>query len=188
LDKEKIRKKYDLSADKLVVVVSTGAHGVLSKAYEVADGILNYPNMQGIIVCGSNDELYDRLATQNQGNPRILTYTEDMHELLEVADILVTKSGGVSLTEAAIKGVPVLMHNPLAGQEYENAKYFVEKDAGIIAYAEEELLSSLQWLASDLPKMEQMQQNMKNISQERSAEKIIRDIMEKEGWLKNEFL
>lgn len=47
---------------------------------------------------------------------------------MDVSDLLITKPGGMTCTEAMAKGIPMLFYEPLPGQEEENLHYFAEKD------------------------------------------------------------
>jgi len=100
-----------------------------------------------------------------------------MHELLELADVMITKPGGISLMEATIKGVPVLLYNPVYGQELENARYFSEKKAGVIATNKSDLIYQLIIILNEEGLLEEMKQNIKNLSHLFSAKEIVEDIL-----------
>ena len=104
--------------------------------------LASQPEIQVVVVCGNNTKLYDHTIelTNEFNNLKVLGYCKEMHELLEIADLMITKPGGISLTEAAIKGVPVILYNPVYGQELENAKYFSDKHAAVIVSNETELI------------------------------------------------
>ena len=111
------------------MLVAAGTHGVVSRVDEIAERLAAQPEIQVVVVCGKNEKLYDQTIelTKEFSNLKVLGYCKEMHELLEIADLMVTKPGGISLTEAAVKGVPVILYNPVYGQELENAKYFSDK-------------------------------------------------------------
>ncbi len=77
-----------------------------------------------IAVCGSNQELYGELRQRYEGRMTIVGHTDRMAEYLAASDLYLTKPGGLSSTEAAVMGVP-LMHMPaIPGCETHNAAYF----------------------------------------------------------------
>ncbi len=115
---------------------------MVSHVDEIAKRLASQPEIQVVVVCGNNTKLYDHtIELINEfNNLKVLGYCKEMHELLEIADLMITKPGGISLTEAAIKGVPVILYNPVYGQELENAKYFSDKNAAVIVSNETELI------------------------------------------------
>ena len=103
---EELYKKYDLNPNKHIVLVAAGAHGVVSHVDDIAQRLASQPEIQVVVVCGNNTKLYDHTIelTNEFDNLKVLGYCKEMHELLEIADLMITKPGGISLTEAAIKG------------------------------------------------------------------------------------
>jgi len=180
LHKEELFKKYRLSPKRKTLLISAGTHGVLAGVPEMATQLMENENLQVIVVCGKNERLYEELQhlPSPSGRLVVLGYTKDMHELLEISDALITKPGGISLTEAAIKGVPVLLYKPVYGQELENAKYFSEKKAGIIVSNRGELMGAIFSLLEAPDLLSQMKSNISALAQPFSAEKIVTDILE----------
>ncbi|MCL1948150.1 MAG: glycosyltransferase [Turicibacter sp.] len=180
LDAESLYRKYRISAKRRTLLISAGTHGVLPGVGEMASQLIEDNYLQVIVVCGKNERLYHDLKgiPNPAGRLVVLGYTQDMHELLEISDILITKPGGISLTEAAVKGVPVLLYKPVYGQEMENAKYFSEHSAGIIASNRTELMGAIFSLLDNPAYLEQMKENISKLAQPHSAEKIVNDILQ----------
>lgn len=63
-------------------------------------------------------------------NIRILGFTKEVSKLMDVADVLVTKPGGMTCTEGMSKGIPMLFYEPIPGQEEENCEYFIRNGFG----------------------------------------------------------
>ena len=101
----------------------------------------------------------------------MLGYCTEMHELLEIADLMVTKPGGISLTEAAVKGVPVILYNPVYGQELENAKYFSDKNAAVIVSSESELIYHVLIILNEEGLLDEMKNNIKQLSRDHILQK-----------------
>lgn len=83
------------------------------------------------VVCGTNKSLYRRLNRKCAGNPRvrILSYVRDVAGLLDSADLYLTKPGGISVTEAAEKRLPMVLIDTVAGCEDYNLHFFVDLGA-----------------------------------------------------------
>ena len=180
LETSKIYKKYSLSPNLKTLLVSAGTHGVLSGVVEMVAQLLEDRKVQLIVVCGKNEKLFNELKSLPNPSGRlvVLGYTTQMHELLQVSDVMITKPGGISLTEAAIKGVPVLMYKPVYGQEMENANYFSEKKAGIIVSNRTELMGAVFTLFESPALLSQMKENIRKLSQLNSAERITGEILQ----------
>lgn len=66
----------------------------------------------------------ERNPIYQQPNIHVMGFTREVDKLMEVSDLLVTKPGGMTCSEGLAKGIPMLFHNPLPGQEQENCQYF----------------------------------------------------------------
>ena len=78
------------------------------------------------IVCGTNRRLYRRLTRRYRDDRRVqvLGYVEDMSALMDSANLCLTKPGGISTTEAAVKSLPMVLINAVSGCERYNLSYF----------------------------------------------------------------
>ena len=85
------------------------------------------------VVCGTNDKLKAQLESNygNLHNLHILGFVKDMSALLDSADLYLTKAGGISVSEAATKSVPMVFINAVAGCETYNADFYSELGCGI---------------------------------------------------------
>ena len=78
-------------------------------------------------------ERFDELVsdTNSKDAVKILSYTNQVPELMSVSDLVITKPGGLTTTESLASGLPLIIINPLPGQEEENAMYVEKSGAGI---------------------------------------------------------
>ncbi len=79
-----------------------------------------------IVVCGNNRKLYEKLEMRYGGQITMLGHTDRMAEYLRAGDLYISKPGGLSSTEAAVCGIPLLHMPPIPGCETYNAGYFLE--------------------------------------------------------------
>lgn len=178
-NKFEIYEKYQLDPDKRTVVVSAGAYGVVSHVDEIAIRLASQPGIQVIVVCGNNHKIYDKMlhVKSDYNNLVVLGYCKEMNELLDIADLMVTKPGGISLTEAAVKSVPVILYNPVYGQELENARYFEEKGASVIVSSESELVYHVLIILNEDGMLNTMKENINQLSRLYSAKNIVEDVL-----------
>ncbi len=87
------------------------------------------PDVDISIVCGTNRRLEKRLAKRYAANPRVHVrgFVRDMSLLMDSVDLCLTKPGGISITEAAVKRVPLILIDAVAGCEEANLDFFVRK-------------------------------------------------------------
>ena len=86
-----------------------------------------------IVVCGKNATVLERIS--KMGMPQnvhasIHGFVLNIHEMMNASDLVVTKSGGLTSAEALVKGLPMIIMDPIPGQEMRNADLIVEHGAG----------------------------------------------------------
>lgn len=110
------------------------------------------------IVCGSNEELYEKLSKKFRTVPRvnIMGVVADMPPLMQSADLFLTKPGGLSSTEAAAAGVPMVLIDAVAGCEEHNLAFFLALGAAVTADTPEELAETALSLLSDEKRLSEM--------------------------------
>jgi processive 1,2-diacylglycerol beta-glucosyltransferase len=120
-----------------------GAYGVLGGAKWICKFLVesDFP-VQTMIVCGQDEKLYKALdpLMANGKNPAArFGFVKNVEELMSAADMIITKAGGLTVSEALTKRVPLVIFRPIPGQEEENARYLEDIGAGRTAKNEEEL-------------------------------------------------
>ncbi len=96
-------------------------------------GSLDLP-CQIIVVTGHNVQLKERIEQMAPGlaNPvRVLGYVNNVNELMASSDIMVSKAGGLSCAEALAAGIPLLIMDPLPGQEQRNTQFLSSAGAAV---------------------------------------------------------
>lgn len=184
LERYKLHERYGLAADKPIVLLMAGAQGVMPDTAKLCASLLEqHTDVQLAVVCGHNRLLYTSLEQQFIGHPfrerlRLFEYVDQMHELMAIATILVTKPGGITLAEAIAAGLPIFIYRPVPGQEKRNAQYLQSKGAAVISYGHEDLTARItQFLASP----ERLKNSLASISRLQqagsAAETIAGDIL-----------
>jgi processive 1,2-diacylglycerol beta-glucosyltransferase len=133
-----VRRRLGLPEDRLTVLMVWGGFGV-GKAEEMVQEVMAmlqiFPEQSFtlIAVCGKNEKLYERLTTAHPASnvtTRILGFVDNLHELMNASNLLVSKAGGLTSAEAMAMGIPMLVVDPIPGQESRNAEMIVEHRAG----------------------------------------------------------
>ncbi|RAU96560.1 MGDG synthase family glycosyltransferase [Paenibacillus sp. YN15] len=182
-DRQAIRTELGLKPELPTVMIMGGGGGLIGGDWArlLQDpGLLALP-LQVVIVCGRNEKLKDKLAREMKGYPHpvLLTgYVNNIPELMAASDLLITKPGGLTSSEALASGLPMLLYKPLPGQEYDNAAYLTGIGAALQAKGPEEFTAQLARLLTDPGLLAQMKASARLYSRQDSAEGAVREILE----------
>lgn len=133
-DAAALRSKHRIGSDRPLLLVLCGGFGVGPIESLVEGLIASVENAQLVVIAGRNQALQERLekaARRTIVPSRVLGFTTEMHEWLALADVVVTKPGGLTSSEALALGVPMVVANAIPGQETRNAAMLYEAGAAI---------------------------------------------------------
>ena len=125
-DKKSAREKLGLPQDKFIFLLTLGSMGcgpIKEIFFELTENIPY--NSQLVVICGNNRRLYKLLNKDCTTNAKIIGYTSLMNYYMQAADILITKPGGLTSTEAAVRGLPMIFIDAVGGCETRNFDFFV---------------------------------------------------------------
>lgn len=182
-DRQAIRAQLGLKADLPTVMIMGGGCGLIGGDWArllQTPGLIGIP-MQTIIVCGRNEQLKAKLAREMKEypHPLVLTgYVDNIPQLMAASDLLVTKPGGLTSSEALASGLPMLLYKPLPGQEHDNAAYLTGIGAAVQAKGPEEFARQLDRLLSDRALLARMKASARLYSRKNSAEAAVQEILE----------
>lgn len=132
--KTELRLKLGWPKDLPVVLMIGGGEGMgpLEATVRAVDSA-NLDLMM-VVVAGRNKPLKDRLEEADFQTPHeILGFVENMPDLMNAADIIITKAGPGTISEAFVAGLPIILYSRMPGQEDGNIDYVVDKGAGVWA-------------------------------------------------------
>lgn len=136
LQRDICARELGLSPERFTVLMMAGGAGV-GGLDALAARLLRLPDdLQLIALAGRNEDLLRRLralAASHPGRLFPLGFTTTVERLMSVADLVVTKPGGLSVSECLARGRPMLLVSPIPGQEERNADYLLEAGATIKA-------------------------------------------------------
>lgn len=176
-DKEQLKRKYDLDPNKETLVIFAGTFGVLKDIQKICNGIDLIDNLQTIVVCGLNKKLYKKLIKRNYKNIQIKRYINEIEEIYEVGDFMVTKPGGTVLSEVVKTKMPIILYDPVPGQEKENAHIFANLNAALIASNVNEIISQIIFLKDKDSKRKSMKESLANLDKGDASEIIVNDTL-----------
>lgn len=173
-DRRMIAAKHGLDPAKKTVLVMGGGCGLIGS--ELSDlinsrGFLPDP-LQFIVVCGKNQKLYERFAEELKSSPHhiLLTgFVEHIHEFMAISDLIVTKPGGLTSSEAAALSIPMLLYKPLPGQEQDNAVVLTEAGVAVEARNERQLRELLGSMLNSPEQLSLMKENARSFRRKQSS-------------------
>jgi 1,2-diacylglycerol 3-beta-galactosyltransferase len=181
-DKKKLRNELSWPEDLPVILLVGGGEG-MGPIEKIARAI----NDSGLkasmaIICGRNAKLKTTLETYDWQVPtHIYGFTRDMPNFMAAADILVTKAGPGTISEALIAGLPIIIYSRLPGQEDGNVFYVVNQKAGVWAPYPERVVAAIREWITDPQKRQQAVDACKALAKPEAAVKIAGIIADQVG-------
>ncbi len=175
-DRGEVIKKYGLRADRPIILVMNLAFG----NYGVYDEVLRCLSdlshkFQAVVITGRDEKLY-RKVIKYEGKLVPIASTINVAELMSVAYLLISKSGGITTSEALSMGLPMVFYKPVPGQEWHNADYVSRHGAGVIVKKKEELKNILNALLEHSDLCAKMKERAMALGKPHAAKLIARYI------------
>ena len=142
----------------------------------------NLPNLQVVAVAGRNEKMKERFdelvkTTRTESNVKILSFTNQVPELMSVSDLVITKPGGLTTTESLASGLPLIIIDPLPGQEEENAEFIENSGAGIWVKDSDNIETILLNIFNNPDKLENMKSKARLIAKKNSTQNIVETLL-----------
>jgi processive 1,2-diacylglycerol beta-glucosyltransferase len=135
-DRRRVMKELGFSEKYSTILIMGGSQGLgaIEEAVKTL-GSDETHHYQLIVVTGKNKKLFSRLTRIASGkklkNVKVLSFVENISELMEASDIIITKAGGMTTSEALVKKLPMIIVDPIPGHERMNTDYLIRKGAAI---------------------------------------------------------
>lgn len=138
-NKDEILQSLELKTGKTTILFFAGGKFGLGKSntYKILRTLAEqFSNIQVIAISGKNEKMQREFTniveeTETQENIKVLEYTNMVPQLMTVSDLVITKPGGLTVTESLASGLPIIIINPIPGQEEENAEFLEKSGVGI---------------------------------------------------------
>lgn len=179
-NRKDILKQFNLQDNKKNILFFGGGEFGLGKSrtVEIFEAFVKYcTNMQIIAVAGKNEKMKNEFENivkehHSENNIRVLEYTNQVPELMSISDLVVTKPGGMTTTESLASELPMVIINPIPGQEQENAEFLESKGIGIWIKKDTNINNILDSLFGHPDRLKKMKQNTKLLSKPHSTREI----------------
>lgn len=185
-DKKQILQNFGLSPDRKTVLFFGGGEFGLGKTqtFKIFKSFVeNNNNIQIVAISGKNlkmKENFENLVKEldKEKFVKVLEYTDKVPELMSISDLVVTKPGGLTTTESLASGLPIVVINPIPGQEEENATYLEKHKVAIWIKKNDNVEEILNNLFSNPSKMREMKIRARLLAKKNSTRDICKILLD----------
>lgn len=180
-----LRQRLELASDLPVVLLTSGGEG-MGPVYRIVQALSEAlyqggrPRGQVAVICGRNRALQRRLEEAPWDVPvRVSGFVDNMPEWMGAADLLVTKAGPGTISEALVMGLPMALYGFIPGQEEGNVPYVVEHGVGVYEPDPARLAARVaQWLQGGDATLAEMAARARALARPRAAHEIVAALRE----------
>jgi len=172
--KEKVCQELNLDFHLPNILIMGGGQGIGPiKTIIYLLAYLDLPS-QILAVAGTNRKLWKWLKKKERGYGKIraLGYTDNIHELMSISCLLITKPGGITTSEAMVKTLPLIIVSPLPGQERKNAQFLLKRGVALQARNSKQAAVLAKRLLSKARRLEEIREKMRELRKPRAALEI----------------
>lgn len=184
-DKDAIFNEFSLDKTKPVILFFGGGEFGLGKdrPVQILDALIhNLETFQIVAISGRNQKmnnsfnnLVDKLNVQKR--VKVFDYTNKVPELMSISTIVVTKPGGLTTSESLASSLPMLVINPIPGQEEENAEFLETHNVGVWLRKNDDPNKVIHDLFNNPEKLIQMKKNTELLARKNSTKDICQIII-----------
>lgn len=179
-NKEEIFKEFNLAPTKETLLFFAGGEYGLGRntTYIILKILIRlFKDLQVVAISGKNKKMNQKFqklveTTHSENRIKILEYTDKVPELMNVCMGVITKAGGLTLTESLVSNLPIAIINPIPGQEEENAEYIVNNGAAIWIKKDDSIVRIFKYLSRNREKLKEMKEKTKLLAKPNSTKDI----------------
>ena len=169
---------------KRILFFAGGEYGLgKNKTFEILKTLAeDFHDLQIIAIAGKNKNMKEKFEqvvedTSRHDSIKILDYTNRVPELMSISDLVVTKPGGLTTTESLASGLPIIVINPIPGQEEENAEFLEKNGVAIWLKKEDNVKEVLENIFNNPNQMLEMKVKARLLAKKNSTQDICKIIL-----------
>lgn len=180
VEKSSLKDKLNVPEDVFICLLTGGGEGLLpmDEILQAWQGdFAQTENIFFVVVCGKNEQLKKRIDSFQLPYVKAFGYVDNIDEYMKVADILVSKAGGVTVTEAIACNLPIMLFKPLPGQEFVNTKYLLANKLVTMANNVQQVCKKLSDFANNKNEdLIEIKNQQKNLAKKQASKCIVEKI------------
>ena len=177
LEREALTRRFELTPRRPVILVMAGAYAMLGGVGDVVRVLARFPRpLQALVVCGLDRRMAQQVRARTARAPHpfhVFEYVDNVEELMAVSDLLITKAGGVTVSEALAMDLPMLIYRPIPGQEEGNTAYLLRHGAALAPRTPAMLHELLETLLADPGRIEAMRRAAGQLARPDAAAQVV---------------
>ena len=185
-DKNEIHKHFELNPDRKTVLFFAGGEFGLGRntTVIVLKALIRlFKDLQIVAISGKNKKMNRKFQdlielTNSSDRVKLFEYTDKVPELMNISSAVITKAGGLTITECLASNLPIIIINPIPGQEEENAEFLEKNNVGVWIKKGDSIARTLKNLSRNPEKLSIMIENSKLLAKPNATEEICKTLMD----------
>ena len=175
-DEEMLIREMEMDPGIPIVLFMAGSFGV-SNIIGLYKKLVNQDvPLQIIVITGRNKKLYEAFEKEIKTSPmktKLLYFTDEVEKYMHASDLIVTKPGGLTVSEALACNLPMAVFNAIPGQEEDNANFLKANDMGVKIDKNTDFPKFISDLIREKHQLEQMRKSCEKFDKSKSSENIV---------------
>ncbi len=164
-----LRTKMNMQQGRFTVLIATGSFGI----GPIEEIIEQMKDFQVAVICGHNKNLYQRLKGLGSETIKVFGLVHNMDEMMGLSDVMITKPGGLSISEALVSGLPMIFFNAIPGQETNNVRVLASYGVGISGCSISQIAAEVKRLESSPAEYAQLKEKIKALARPDAVKSIM---------------
>ncbi len=179
-DREKTLRKWGLEKNRLTILLTSGSFG-LGPQEAILEALQGFSDkIQCFVVCGNNKSLLETLTARKYKFPtKIFGFVNWMPELMDASDLLIAKTGGATTSESLSKELPMVVLEPIPGQETRNANVLRANHAAFFMIQPEEIKTIVQTILQNPQLLEEKREAAARLARPSAAEDLVTFVLDR---------
>lgn len=159
------------------ILLMGGSMGLENISYVLKELIKNKNKLRITVVCGNNTHLKNKLLSKYPSDIpgkklHILGFTNDISSIMDYCDLIITKPGGLTVTESIAKNLPIIIPFAIPGQEVQNTEFLTKMGCALYVQNIRDINSNVDLLLENSDVLSSMKNNLNKLKESYSIENI----------------
>lgn len=185
-----LKDKHHVKKDLPTILIMGGGLGLFKGVFPLLKELETLPDViQIIVVCGHNEQLKDKLMKfgyHSKHNIVVFGYVNFIDELMAISDIMISKPGGLTISEAIAMELPMIIYKTIGGQEQDNADFLISTQLALFAKDNKEVVNQIRKALTHTSILQEMYLQAKKLNYQKYSSKqtieLINELIEKEPY------
>ena len=174
-DKPALLKKFGMDTGVPTILIMAGSFGV-TNIMSIYKNLIKIPAaFQIILITGRNQRLFEAFSPVIENSPKktkLVFFTDEVENYMHVSDLIITKPGGLTVSEALACNIPLAVFDAIPGQEEDNANFLLSHDMAVKLEKGEDPGATILALLEDTKKLEHMRTSLESFDKSQSIKNL----------------